>query len=211
MSANGTHPYYVLGKGLFYRASDLYALGGFNPWITIEDPEVGMRLWTNGRRLGIIAAPLIEEVPRTFYRGIIQRNRWVCGFFQSLASPLKRMGMPFWRRMQARINIIPVLSHPINVIGLPTGVYADDDDVLSECLAAHEIGTESDAFARPVHASDQSDHGVFLRTLMGGSAFHRLCDVSRRPRQSVGAHPQIRCRSSVCGKVSGLVEARDLS
>lgn len=124
MSANGTHPYYVLGKGLFYRASDLYALGGFNPWITIEDPEVGMRLWTNGRRLGIIAAPLIEEVPRTFYRGIIQRNRWMCGFFQSLASPLKRMGMPFWRRMQARINIIPVLSHPINVIGLPTGVYA---------------------------------------------------------------------------------------
>jgi cellulose synthase/poly-beta-1,6-N-acetylglucosamine synthase-like glycosyltransferase len=124
MSARGSHPYYVLGKGLFYRASDLYALGGFNPWITIEDPEIGMRLWTHGRRLGIIAAPLIEEVPRTFYRGIIQRNRWVCGFFQSLASPLKQMGMPFWRRMQARINILPVLIHPVHIIGLPTGLYA---------------------------------------------------------------------------------------
>jgi len=124
MSANGTHPYYVLGKGLFYRASDLLELGCFNPWIAIEDPEVGMRLWTNGRRLGIIAAPLIEEVPRTFRAGIVQRSRWMCGFFQSLAAPLQHMGMPFWRRMQARLNIVPVLSHPINVIGLPTGAYA---------------------------------------------------------------------------------------
>jgi cellulose synthase/poly-beta-1,6-N-acetylglucosamine synthase-like glycosyltransferase len=124
MSANGSHPYYVLGKGQFYKASDLYELGGFNPWIAIEDPEVGMRLWTNGRKLGVVAAPLIEEVPRTFYRGIVQRNRWVCGFFQSLGAPLKQMGMPFWRRMQARLNIIPVLSHAINVIGLPTGIYA---------------------------------------------------------------------------------------
>ena len=124
MTANGGHPFYVLGKGLFYRARDLYALGGFNPWITIEDPEVGMRLWRHGFRLGIIRAPLIEEVPRTFYRGIVQRNRWVCGFFQSLGAPLKQMGMPFWRRVQARLNIVPVLSHPIHVIGMPTGLYA---------------------------------------------------------------------------------------
>jgi hypothetical protein len=34
------------------------------------------------------------------------------------------MGMPFWRRMQARLNILPVLSLPVNVIGLPTGLYA---------------------------------------------------------------------------------------
>jgi glycosyltransferase XagB len=124
MSANGRHPYYVLGKGLFYRARDLLDVGGFNPWITIEDPEVGMRLWTNGKRLGIIAEPLIEEVPRTLVRGIIQRNRWVCGFFQSLSQPLSLMGMPFWRRLQARLNIVPVLSVPVNVIGLPTGALA---------------------------------------------------------------------------------------
>ena len=124
MSAGGSHPYYVLGKGLFYRARDLQELGGFNPWITIEDPEVGMRLWTNGRRLGVIFDPLIEEVPRTVVRGIIQRNRWMCGFFQSLGRPLIDMGMPVWRRMQARINILPVLSLPVNVIGLPTGLYA---------------------------------------------------------------------------------------
>jgi glycosyltransferase XagB len=124
MSARGRHPFYVLGKGLFYKAADLMELGGFNPWITIEDPEVGMRFWTNGRRLGVIFDPLIEEVPRTLMRGIIQRNRWVCGFFQSLGRPLRAMGMPFWRRQQARLNIVPVLSLPVNIVGLPTGVRA---------------------------------------------------------------------------------------
>jgi cellulose synthase/poly-beta-1,6-N-acetylglucosamine synthase-like glycosyltransferase len=124
MSADGKHPYYVLGKGLFYKARDLYELGGFNPWITIEDPEVGLRYWTNGKRLGIIAEPLIEEVPRTFKGGIIQRNRWMCGFFQSLNAPLKRMGMKFWHRQLARLNFVPTLSLTINVIGLPTGAYA---------------------------------------------------------------------------------------
>ena len=124
MSADGKHPYYVLGKGLFYRAKDLFELGCFNPWITIEDPEIGLRLWTNGRRLGIIAEPLIEEVPRTFRCGIIQRNRWMCGFFQTLGTPLKQMGMKFRHRQRARLNFIPTLSLLINLIGLPTGAYA---------------------------------------------------------------------------------------
>jgi len=124
MSAHGAHPFYVLGKGLFYRASDLRDVGGFNPWITIEDPEVGMRLWVSGKRLGVIFDPLIEEVPRTLIRGIIQRDRWMCGFFQSLGRPLEQMGMPLRRRMQARLNLVPVLSLPVNTVGLPSGAYA---------------------------------------------------------------------------------------
>ncbi len=124
MSADGKHPYYVLGKGLFYKAKDLVELGCFNPWITIEDPEIGLRLWTNGKRLGIIAEPLIEEVPQTFRGGIIQRNRWMCGFFQTLNSSLKQMGMKFWHRQLARLNFVPTLSLTINLFGLPTGAYA---------------------------------------------------------------------------------------
>jgi cellulose synthase/poly-beta-1,6-N-acetylglucosamine synthase-like glycosyltransferase len=125
MSANGKHPFYVLGKGLFYKARDLLELGCFNPWITIEDPEIGMRYWVNGKRLGIIAEPLIEEVPQTFIPGgINQRNRWMCGFYQSLASPLKKMGMSVRQRFLARMNLVPVLSHLVNIVGLPTGFIA---------------------------------------------------------------------------------------
>lgn len=123
LSANGGQPYWVLGKGLFFKASDLDALGGFNPWITIEDPEVGMRFWTHGKRLGIIENPLIEEVPSTFAHGITQRKRWVAGFFQSLAQPLVEMGMTPRQRFLARLNFVPCLSLWLNSVGWPLAVY----------------------------------------------------------------------------------------
>lgn len=124
LSANGRQPFWVLGKGLFFRASDLIELGGFHPWITIEDPEVGMRFWKNGKRLGVIEAPLIEEVPLTFRRGVTQRKRWVCGFFQSLTEPLDRLGFTPWERVKAWLNFLPCLSLWINAIGAPTGAWA---------------------------------------------------------------------------------------
>jgi cellulose synthase/poly-beta-1,6-N-acetylglucosamine synthase-like glycosyltransferase len=124
MGAHGKHPYYVLGKGLFFRISDLLELGGFNPWLTIEDPEVGMRLWANGRRLGVIRSPLIEEVPDTFSKGITQRKRWIAGFFQSLASPLKEIGMSPTQRFRARVNLVPCASLLLNPIGVVLGIWA---------------------------------------------------------------------------------------
>ena len=124
MSANGEHPFWVLGKGLFYKARDLVGVGCFNPWVTIEDPEIGQRLWTNGKKLGVIANPLIEEVPLTLKRGIIQRYRWICGFFQALNSCAENMGMDFKGRFMARLNLIPVLFLTVNVVGLPVGIWA---------------------------------------------------------------------------------------
>jgi glycosyltransferase XagB len=121
MTAHGKHPFYVLGKGLFFRSSDLHAFGGFHPWLTIEDPEVGMRLWTNGRRLGVVTQPLVEEVPRTFRLGVTQRKRWVCGFFQSLGSPLRLMGMTGPQRFRARLNLVPCLALLANPVGLISG------------------------------------------------------------------------------------------
>jgi cellulose synthase/poly-beta-1,6-N-acetylglucosamine synthase-like glycosyltransferase len=137
MSARGKHPFYVLGKGLFFRISDLVKFGGFNPWLTIEDPEVGMRLWTNGCRLGIVRSPLIEEVPETFGEGIRQRKRWVAGFFQSAGAPLTLMGMSFRQRLRARLNLVPCVSLVLNPIGLAVGVavlcttFVDQHRVLS--------------------------------------------------------------------------------
>jgi cellulose synthase/poly-beta-1,6-N-acetylglucosamine synthase-like glycosyltransferase len=124
LSANGRHPYWVLGKGLFFRASDLDDLGGFHPWMAIEDPEVGMRFWANGKRLGIIENPLIEEVPATFARGITQRKRWVCGFFQSLGEPLDRLGFTPMEKLKAWLNFLPCMSLVVNVVGIPIGAWA---------------------------------------------------------------------------------------
>lgn len=124
MTAGGKHPFYVLGKGLFFRFSDLLEVGGFHPWLTIEDPEIGMRLWTNGARLGVVESPLVEEVPATWLQGVTQRKRWVAGFFQSLSSPLVQMGMPLRKRLRARLNFVPCLSLLINPLGFAIGIWA---------------------------------------------------------------------------------------
>ena len=65
LSSNGRQPYWVLGKGTFFKASDLLALGGFHPWTTIEDPEVGQR--SPGSRANVSAlsrAPSSRRFPR---------------------------------------------------------------------------------------------------------------------------------------------------
>lgn len=124
LSAHGRQPYWVLGKGLFFKAKDVIALGGFHPWITIEDPEVGMRFWANGKRLGIIRGSLIEEVPETFGDGITQRKRWVAGFFQSLTAPLGAMRFTPWQRFKCWLVFFPCLSLWINAIGIPLGIWA---------------------------------------------------------------------------------------
>lgn len=124
LSANGKHPYWMLGKALFFKASDLIALGGFHPWIAIEDPEVGMRFWVNGKRLGIIEKPVIEETPTTMIGGILQRKRWVCGFFQSLGEPLTRLGMTRRQKILAWMNFLPCLMCSINSMGVPIGIWA---------------------------------------------------------------------------------------
>ena len=123
-TADGRQPYWMLGKGLFYKASDLLELGGFHPWITIEDPEIGQRLWKNGKRLGYIEQPLIEEVPRTIGRGITQKKRWVAGFFQSLDEPLDALGFTRGERLKAWLIFAGCLSYLISPIGIPAGIWA---------------------------------------------------------------------------------------
>jgi len=124
LSAGDRQPFWVLGKGLFFRARDLLELGGFNPWLTIEDPEVGMRFWKNGRRLGVITGSLIEEVPETLGEGVTQRKRWVAGFLQSLGRPLKEMGFTPWERFKAWMIFAPCMTLWFNAIGIPTGIWA---------------------------------------------------------------------------------------
>jgi hypothetical protein len=124
LTANGRQPFWVLGKGLFFKSKDLTDLGGFHPWITIEDPEVGLRFWINGKRLGVIAGSLIEEAPNTFRKGVIQRKRWVCGFLQSLTAPLDFLGFTPWQKIKAWMIFTPCLSQLIHIIGVPAGIWA---------------------------------------------------------------------------------------
>jgi cellulose synthase/poly-beta-1,6-N-acetylglucosamine synthase-like glycosyltransferase len=127
LSGDPKQPFWMLGKGLFFRARDIYELGGFHPWITIEDPEIGLRLWKNGKTLGIIEGSLVEEVPTTFANAITQRKRWVAGFFQTLQfrnGPMDRMGFTFVEKVKAWLIFLPCLTMALNWLGLPMAVWA---------------------------------------------------------------------------------------
>jgi cellulose synthase/poly-beta-1,6-N-acetylglucosamine synthase-like glycosyltransferase len=127
LSGDPRQPFWMLGKGLFFRAQDIYDLGSFHPWITIEDPEIGLRLWKNGIRLGIIEGSLIEEVPTTFADAIVQRKRWVAGFFQTLkfrGGPMDRMDFSFIEKIKAWLIFLPCLTMAFNCLGLPLSIWA---------------------------------------------------------------------------------------
>lgn len=130
---SGGQPYYCLGKGLFVWAADVRTLGGWNPYIAIEDPEFGLRFWKNHKKLGIIAAPLIEEVPRSFAEWLHQRNRWMCGFFQTLSQPLTSMHFMTREKLMARMNLILPAASLLHLVGLPLTTY-----VLYKVLAGKE-------------------------------------------------------------------------
>jgi cellulose synthase/poly-beta-1,6-N-acetylglucosamine synthase-like glycosyltransferase len=127
LSGDLKQPFWMLGKGLFFHAQDIHDLGGFHPWITIEDPEVGLRLWKNGKNLGIMEGSLIEEAPTTFANAILQRKRWIAGFFQTLKfrdGPMDRMGFSFIEKIKAWLIFLPCLTMSLNVLGFPLSVWA---------------------------------------------------------------------------------------
>jgi glycosyltransferase XagB len=138
LSGDPSQPYWMLGKGLFFHAQDIHDLGGFHPWITIEDPEVGLRLWKNGKNLGIMEGSLVEEAPTTFANAILQRKRWIAGFFQTLKfndGPMDRMGFSFIEKIKAWLIFLPCLTMSFNCFGFPLSVWAavmwyDDTSIL---------------------------------------------------------------------------------
>lgn len=116
-----------VGKGLFFRAQDIYDFGSFHPGITIEDPEIGLRLCKNGFTLGVMEGSLSEEVPTTFVNAIAQRKRWVAGFFRTLrfrGGPMDHMAFSFTEKIKAWLIFLPCLTMSFNCLGLPLSVWA---------------------------------------------------------------------------------------
>ena len=83
-----------------------------------------MRFWVNGKRLGIIGNPLIEEVPLNDHARHHAAQALGVRILSELGQPLKLMGMTRWQRLLARMNFLPCLSLAINAVGIPTGVWA---------------------------------------------------------------------------------------
>ena len=66
-------------------------------------------------------------MPTTFASAIVQRKRWVAGFFQTLkfrGGPMDRMGFSFVEKIKAWLIFFPCMTLSFNCLGLPLSVWA---------------------------------------------------------------------------------------
>jgi len=72
------------GTSNHFRTDVLRGLGGWDPYNVTEDADLGIRLYKQGFRTGMLDSTTYEEVnpdPRNWIR---QRSRWIMGYMQTL-------------------------------------------------------------------------------------------------------------------------------
>ncbi len=75
----------VSGTGFLFAHSLLEELGGWNYHLLTEDLEFTAHMVARGERIAYCgSAILYDEQPRSFQQSIIQRSRWIKGYFQVL-------------------------------------------------------------------------------------------------------------------------------
>ncbi len=78
-------PFPLGGTSNHFRASELRAVGGWDPYNVTEDADIGFRLAARGRRLDVMARPTFETAPTRWKVWKPQRARWIKGHLQTLA------------------------------------------------------------------------------------------------------------------------------
>lgn len=118
---SATWPYQLLGKGYFIEASTMYDLIGWNPYEATEDLALGIDAYAKGYRLGTIDRYVEDLCPPKLNDWIRQKRRWVSGpysvFVSSKLSVLERTRF-------AAYALVNQVTAVVNLIGVPTGLYA---------------------------------------------------------------------------------------
>ena len=81
------------GTSNHFRTDKLIELGGWDPFNTTEDADLGMRAYLNGYKIGVIDSTTYEEANSKLGNWIRQRSRWIKGYMQTwlvyMREPLK--------------------------------------------------------------------------------------------------------------------------
>jgi glycosyltransferase XagB len=81
------------GTSNHFRADLLRELGGWDPFNTTEDADLGLRIFKRGYRTVVMNSTTYEEANSNLYNWIRQRSRWVKGYMQTwlvhMRNPLK--------------------------------------------------------------------------------------------------------------------------
>jgi len=71
------------GTSNHFRTEKLFELGGWDPYNTTEDADLGMRAYLNGYKIGVIDSTTYEEANSKIGNWIRQRSRWIKGYMQT--------------------------------------------------------------------------------------------------------------------------------
>ena len=72
------------GTSNHFRAEVLRGLGGWDPYNVTEDADLGIRLYKQGFRTGMLESTTFEEANASPGNWIRQRSRWIKGYMQTL-------------------------------------------------------------------------------------------------------------------------------
>jgi len=71
------------GTSNHFKMSKLIELGGWDPYNTTEDADLGMRAYLHGYKVGVIDSTTYEEANSDLKNWIRQRSRWIKGYMQT--------------------------------------------------------------------------------------------------------------------------------
>jgi glycosyltransferase XagB len=71
------------GTSNHFRRSVLRAMGAWDPFNVTEDADLGIRMFREGYRVGILQSTTLEEANSDFVNWVRQRSRWYKGYMQT--------------------------------------------------------------------------------------------------------------------------------
>ncbi len=110
------------GTSNHFKVKELRELGGWDPFNTTEDADLGIRASAEKYRVGIIRSTTFEEANPKVGNWIRQRSRWIKGYMQTALvynrhpiKMLKTLGLKQWLSFQLFVSGTPIvfLLNPI--------------------------------------------------------------------------------------------------
>jgi cellulose synthase/poly-beta-1,6-N-acetylglucosamine synthase-like glycosyltransferase len=104
------------GTSNHFKVAKLKEIGGWDPFNTTEDADLGIRASAESYRVGIIRSTTFEEANSKVWNWIRQRSRWVKGYMQTTlvynrkpVHMLKTLGPKKWFSFQFFIGGTPLI------------------------------------------------------------------------------------------------------
>ncbi len=89
------------GTSNHFKLATLMELGAWDPFNVTEDADLGLRVFDNGYKVGVVNSTTLEEANNEFFNWIRQRSRWIKGYMQTylvhMRNPARLVRQVGWR------------------------------------------------------------------------------------------------------------------